>query len=69
MKEVRRKRIELNARKREHIQMRMEKAEENRQKSISEIVKKARERDVKVFKICYQRVLVTLKVGSRCMKI
>lgn len=45
---MRRKRAELDERKLEHLQMRMAKAEENRQKSIEGIVKKARDDDVKV---------------------
>uniref|UniRef100_A0A915C975 C2H2-type domain-containing protein n=1 Tax=Parascaris univalens TaxID=6257 RepID=A0A915C975_PARUN len=51
VEEVRRKQAELFERKREHLEKRMEKAEENRQKNIVQIVKKARDDDIKVMEI------------------
>lgn len=48
MEEVRRKREELIEKKRLHLEGRMQKAEENRQRNLSEIVKKAKDDDQKV---------------------
>ncbi|CAI4229830.1 unnamed protein product [Auanema sp. JU1783] len=46
--EVRMKRIDLTERKRAHLQIRMERAQENREKTLSQIVKKAKGDEQKV---------------------